>query len=129
MLATTDLTSLIAACASLITALAVATGLVLTLRGQRRTEAQVANVHAEVADVHTEVQTANGITLAALADRAEGRRITVDIPHDQRTTSEQGYVDNLDQGGRNLGHTAPDDRTSDGGPPTTQSERNEEGPS
>lgn len=45
--------------------------------------------------VHTEVKTANGQTLAALADATEGRRIELDIPHGDRTSSEQHYVERL----------------------------------
>jgi hypothetical protein len=55
--------------------------------------------HEVVKEVKTEVKTANGITLAALSDRQEGRRIAADVPMDDRTSSEQHYVDRLDEGG------------------------------
>lgn len=58
----------------------------------------------DIRQVHTEVKTANGITLAALADRQEGRRIEETIPHKDRTEAETGYVDMLQEGGRNVGH-------------------------
>lgn len=47
-------------------------------------------------DLKREVKTSNGLTLAALADRAEGRRIDEDIPEGDRTASEQRYVDDKD---------------------------------
>ena len=50
--------------------------------------------------VHAEVRTTNGITAGLLAERQEGRRIEADVPHAERTTSEQGYVDRLEEGGR-----------------------------
>lgn len=56
------------------------------------------NLKSQVSSVHEEVKTANGITLAALADNAEGRRINADIPHDERTTAEQRYVDRVKEG-------------------------------
>lgn len=52
-----------------------------------------------VDQVHTEVKTQNGLTIAALADRQEGRRIQTDVPHQDRTASEQHYVEGLDRGG------------------------------
>lgn len=57
-----------------------------------------------IGDVHHEVKAGNGITMAALADRQEGRRVQADIPEAERTDSEQGYVDNLEAGGRDPGH-------------------------
>jgi hypothetical protein len=46
-------------------------------------------------NVHDEVKTTNGLTLAALGDRAEGRRIQSDVAHADRTASEQHYVEQL----------------------------------
>lgn len=71
----------ITALASLITAIALAISVVLNRRAIR--------------SVHDEVRTSNGLTLAALADRAEGRRIGQDIDPENRTKSEQHYVDEL----------------------------------
>lgn len=45
--------------------------------------------------IHKEVKTQNGLTIAALADRAEGRRIQGDIPAEDRTSSETNYVEEL----------------------------------
>lgn len=50
---------------------------------------------ARVEEVHTEVKTSNGITMAVLADRGEGRRIEAEVAADDRTPSEQHYVDKL----------------------------------
>jgi len=78
--------------AALVTALAtllsVTLNTVITLRGQRDTTRRLD-------DVHDEVRTINGQSLGDLADADEGRRIEEDIPHADRTTSEQGYVDRL----------------------------------
>lgn len=52
--------------------------------------------------VHAEVKTSNGLTVAALADRGEGRRIETDVPAEERTPQEQKYVDGLNEGGRYL---------------------------
>lgn len=56
----------------------------------------------KVEEVATEVKTSNGITLAVLADRAEGRRIETETTLGDRTPSEQHYVDKLQEGGRDL---------------------------
>ncbi len=77
--------------AGIITAMAA---LVIAITGLY-TAVAAAKIKAGVADVHSEVKTANGITMAVLADRAEGRRIEVDVAHGDRTESEQGYVDKL----------------------------------
>jgi hypothetical protein len=53
-------------------------------------------ISREVAGVHREVRSSNGLTLAALADATEGRRIQNDIPPADRTPSQQHYVDDLD---------------------------------
>lgn len=92
------LTALLAAAASLVTAFAVLLSVVVTIRGQRKLIEKTDQVHAEV-------KTSNGITMAALADRTEGRRIQSEVPKDDRTASEQGYVDTLHEGGRDMGHT------------------------
>jgi len=59
--------------------------------------------------VYRQLRTGNGIPVGELAERQEGRRILRDIPKVDRSSSEQGYVDNLRAGGRNLGHTGPED--------------------
>jgi hypothetical protein len=46
-------------------------------------------VHRRVGSVVDEVKTANGNTLAELADKAEGRRVLADVAPGDRTTSEQ----------------------------------------
>jgi len=48
-----------------------------------------------LAAIHAEVKTANGVTLAALADRVEARRIEAEVAPGERTESEQHYVDEL----------------------------------
>lgn len=83
--------------AQIITSLATLLAAVATMFGVLRNTKSIKQVHSEV-------KTANGITLAALADRTEGRRIKETIPHDDRTPSETGYVDMLREGGRNVGH-------------------------
>jgi hypothetical protein len=83
-----DWTGIIGSLASLITAVAVLISVI--------------GVHRKVTEVATEVRTANGITLAALADRGEGRRIEQDVPAGERTSSEQAYVEKLHEGGRDL---------------------------
>ncbi|HXA31500.1 MAG TPA: hypothetical protein VNV87_04515 [Acidimicrobiales bacterium] len=49
----------------------------------------------KVEAVHTEVRTSNGLTIAALADAQEGRRIVHDIPTAERSEHDQAYVDAL----------------------------------
>lgn len=74
-----DAALLVVAVGTLITSATAAVG---SLHNSRR-----------IAEVKTEVKTANGITLAALADRGEGRRIEADIPAAERTSAEQHYVE------------------------------------
>lgn len=88
--------------AAVITALGIFYQIVTTARRDRTTQGKVAVVESKVDvveskvdEVHAEVKTANGITIAALSDRAEGRRVQEDITKEDRTTSEQGYVDRL----------------------------------
>jgi len=50
--------------------------------------------------IHGEVKTTNGLTMAALADRQEGRRIEDDVAAGDRTSKEQKYVEKLHEGGR-----------------------------
>ena len=45
--------------------------------------------------VHREVRTGNGQTMARLADLAEGRRISRDVPLEQRSPADQHYVDQV----------------------------------
>ena len=45
--------------------------------------------------VHKNVKTTNGLTMAALADRAEGRRIESDVLAEDRTSHETAYVEKL----------------------------------
>jgi len=45
--------------------------------------------------VNRKVKTSNGLTMAALADRAEGRRIESDILAEDRTSHETSYVEKL----------------------------------
>lgn len=47
-------------------------------------------------EVKHEVKTSNGITIAALADLSEGRRIQADVPVEDRTISEQHYVNKVE---------------------------------
>lgn len=71
----------ITAVASLVTSCALAVSVLVNRRA--------------IKGVHNEVKTSNGLTMAALADRTEGRRIEADIPHGERTASEQHYVEGL----------------------------------
>lgn len=61
-----------------------------------RVEIRVEDVHGEVKAVAEQVLTSNGKTLGALADLAEGRRITADVPETERSQSEQHYADRAD---------------------------------
>ena len=85
----------IASLALLITALS---GAVVSLVTVFRISKEMTRVSHEVTSVHTEVKTSNGITMAALADRAEGRRIEADVPQADRTASETQYVNRLNEG-------------------------------
>ncbi len=78
------LAQVIIAIAALVTACATAYGSVINSRNQRI-----------LGGIHKAVETQNGLTMAALADRAEGRRIGTDIPEGERTVDEQHYVDVL----------------------------------
>jgi hypothetical protein len=77
----------VAADISAIAALIAAVTLLISVLVNRRT----------LRAVHNEVKTSNGLTLAALSDRAEGRRIESDVEPEDRTESEQRYVTNLDE--------------------------------
>lgn len=68
------------------------------------TVAMVVGLHnaRKIGNVHAEVKTSNGLTVAALADRGEGRRIETEVPADERTPAEQKYVNGLNEGGRYL---------------------------
>ena len=83
---------------ALIGAAAVVTAVAQLL--QRKTVNRTADT---VDQVHDAVSTANGIPAGELLERAEGRRIE-EIPYIDRTVSEQGYVDRLNEGGRDRGH-------------------------
>lgn len=74
-----------------ITALPSTVAAIAALRVHRA----VTDVSHAVTDVKAEVKTSNGIALGLLADRAEGRRVIADIPAEDRTASEQGYVERL----------------------------------
>lgn len=76
-------------------------------------------VHEAVGTVVNEVAAANGISMVKLLERAEGRRIADEVPPSERTTSEQGYVDRLEEGGRNMGHEGPNATPPAGMPATT----------
>jgi hypothetical protein len=114
-----DIASYAAAGASVIAALGlIFTGLV-TLRGQKAIKNHVADTVAQLA-------TSNGIPPGLLLERQEGYRILLAKPNPaDRTTSEQGYVDLIASGGRNIGHIEPSDKTIVAGEhaPTTQAER------
>lgn len=70
-----DVPAIIAAVASLVTALAVLLSVILTFR------------------VHKEVKTSNGKSIAVLADLNEGRRIEAHVPPDDRTPEDDRYVE------------------------------------
>jgi hypothetical protein len=76
----------VAAVAGMITSFGVIGTLAVSMRNSRK-----------ISQVHSEVKTTNGLTLAALADRTEGRRINADIPAADRTSAETHYVENLDK--------------------------------
>lgn len=75
--------------------IAALSGLTIAVGGVIRS----ARLQSDIADVRAEVTTANGQTLAALADAVEGRRIKEDVDHADRTTHEQEYVDALSKPG------------------------------
>ncbi len=52
------------------------------------------------------VSTLNGLTTGELQERAEGRRILADIPEENRTPGEQGYVERLEDPETNPGQAA-----------------------
>jgi hypothetical protein len=87
MLAALDLVGV----ALVITALGTSTAGIITAFVAFRS---IPRVETKVDRVHHEVQTANGKTLAKLADLAEGRRSEAIAPED-RTASEQEHVDLL----------------------------------
>lgn len=45
--------------------------------------------------VHEEIKTGNTNTMGMLAVQDEGRRIETKVPHDERTTNQQHYVDQV----------------------------------
>lgn len=53
--------------------------------------AQIAALHVETKNVLTEVQTSNALSIGALADNIESRRI-LDIPIDERTEQEKIHL-------------------------------------
>jgi hypothetical protein len=65
-------------------------------RGQRKLSKNQQYMSNQVADVHQEVKTANGLTIGALADIAQGKDIERNVAAEDRTLSEQHYVDKLD---------------------------------
>ena len=79
--------AVISAVASLLTAIA----LLFSVITNRKNIKQVQN----------NIDTVNGIPIGGLMERQEGRRIQK-IPEHSRTDSEQIYVDNLIEGGRDL---------------------------
>lgn len=86
---------------TVITAVAV---LVATIKAAKTAK----EVKADVSQVHDEVRTGNGITIAGLVDLAEGRRIRVEIKPEDRTKSEQAYVDGLERAEDELSHQPKD---------------------
>lgn len=83
--------SVVSDISSAVTAVVAVLVFVTALRAKRGVDA----VAEKASEIHREVKTQNGLTIAALQDRAEGRRIEADIPHDARTSSEQHYVEQL----------------------------------
>jgi hypothetical protein len=79
-----------------LTALTTALTSLLILVGTIRNKRAIGQNLRAIGDIHDEVKTQNGLTMAALADRQEGRRVKKDIQKSDRTTSEQHYVDALD---------------------------------
>ena len=88
-----DVAPIITAFAALVTAFATP----FVLWKVSRVQKEVKTVKTEVKTVHKEVKTSNGITLAALMDLDEGRRIRDSIPFDERTVAESEYVRKLDE--------------------------------
>lgn len=54
--------------------------------------------------VHRQVKTENGLSVGQLADRREAQRIMLDVRPEDRTASEQTYVEKYIAQGRNVGH-------------------------
>lgn len=129
---TTFSTYLTAGASALAAIALIFTGFV-TLRGQaavRRGQNDLIQgqqiVSAQVSDANAQLATSNGISPGLMLERQEGRRVMAAKPDPaSRTTSEQGYVDLVDTGGRNIGHIGPKDKTIVPGEvlPTTQAER------
>lgn len=89
-------------------AISILAALIITVRwGVRQVQGYLDEyVTGRIDQVLHEVKTVNGITLGALADFQEGRRIKVAVPDkNDRTTSEQIYVDRVEDAGRE--HLAP----------------------
>ena len=57
----------------------------------RKSRAETRQLMAQIEQVHGEVKTSNALTMGALADNTETRRI-LDIPREQRTTVEQQHL-------------------------------------
>lgn len=60
---------------------------------------RVKRIEDGLAAIARDVRTQNGILLGDLVERTEGRRIIEEVPKADRTSSEQGYVDRLADGG------------------------------
>lgn len=54
-----------------------------------------ADLADKVAEVKADTNTTNGMTMGALADQAEGRRVRDDVAEGDRTTAGQSYVDRI----------------------------------
>lgn len=54
--------------------------------------------------IRRQVKTENGLSVGQLADRREAQRIMLEIRPEDRTASEQAYVEKLIAQGRNVGH-------------------------
>ena len=60
---------------------------------------KIGEVHDVAQETVRNTHTDNGLSLGQLADRGEGLRIQADVPHDERTSSEQARVDDLTEPG------------------------------
>lgn len=99
-----DFPALITALSSLVGALTLAYVAVQSHRLSARSlriEGKVTANTTLTESIHTEVASVNGLTGTELLERTEGRRI-MEIPEKDRTPAEQGYVDRLIEGGRDL---------------------------
>ena len=73
----------------------------------RRAREEISQLRGAIKDVHDEVKTGNALTMGALADNAESRRIAL-IPDAERTHAEHEHIDTV--GIQTVSPTQPEDQ-------------------